>query len=232
LGRGGRRVVAGAGEGEPSVVPITPFIDSGPTLPAPVYERQLTGPVIHTRNRRRDLVVASIAVRLLFTGLGARIGHELASCPNLPPPPPPAEPPVGHGAALSFSFFPAFCGSGEAFTGALFLDPQRTARASPADGRHPRRREDRGRRDVRRRRGSLPPQEVWTRAPRVGERQPDAEPVHAAPSTARLVPLDDEVPVVLLDRKVNHAKSRQPQLSPSCRLDSAHVPLSARTSSG
>jgi hypothetical protein len=36
------------------------------------------------------------------------------------------------------------------------------------------------------------------------ERQPDGEPMHAAPGPARLVPLDDEVPVILLDGEVNH----------------------------
>jgi hypothetical protein len=40
-----------------------------------------------------------------------------------------------------------------------------------------------------------------------GERQPDGEPVHAAAGAARFVPLDDEVPVVLLDRKVDHPES-------------------------
>jgi hypothetical protein len=38
------------------------------------------------------------------------------------------------------------------------------------------------------------------------ERQPDGEPVHAATGAARLIPLDDEVPMVLLDREVNHPK--------------------------
>jgi hypothetical protein len=32
-----------------------------------------------------------------------------------------------------------------------------------------------------------------------GERQPDGEPMHAAAGAARLIPLDDEVPVVLLN---------------------------------
>ena len=40
-----------------------------------------------------------------------------------------------------------------------------------------------------------------------GERQPNGQPVHAAACAARLVPFDDEVPVVLLDRKVNYAKA-------------------------
>ena len=39
------------------------------------------------------------------------------------------------------------------------------------------------------------------------ERQSDGEPVHAAAGAARLIPLDDEVPVVLLDRKVDHPKA-------------------------
>jgi hypothetical protein len=40
-----------------------------------------------------------------------------------------------------------------------------------------------------------------------GERQPDRKPVHAAPGTARLIALDDEVPMVLLDGKVDHAET-------------------------
>ena len=39
------------------------------------------------------------------------------------------------------------------------------------------------------------------------ERQPDGEPVHAAAGAPRLIPLDDEVPVVLLDRKVDYPKA-------------------------
>ena len=39
------------------------------------------------------------------------------------------------------------------------------------------------------------------------ERQPDREPVHAAAGPPRLIPLDDEVPVVLLDRKMDHPKA-------------------------
>jgi len=39
------------------------------------------------------------------------------------------------------------------------------------------------------------------------ERQPDGEPVHAAAGAARFVPLDDEVTVVLLDRKMDHPKA-------------------------
>jgi hypothetical protein len=40
-----------------------------------------------------------------------------------------------------------------------------------------------------------------------GERQSNREPVHATAGTARLIPLDDEVPVVLLDREVNHPEA-------------------------
>ncbi len=40
-----------------------------------------------------------------------------------------------------------------------------------------------------------------------GERQPDGEPVQAAAGAARLISLDDEVRVVLLDRKVDHPKA-------------------------
>ena len=135
-----------------------------------------------------------------------------------------------------------------------------------------------------------------------GERQPNGQPVHAPTGAAGLVALDDEVAVVLLDRKVDHpepvdrrpsdgaperpeharrAERRQSgrttdgdlhrvsgidlrsrvvghrstaarlspgalasapprachpegqlQLPPSCRLDSAHVPLSAWTAEG
>jgi hypothetical protein len=39
------------------------------------------------------------------------------------------------------------------------------------------------------------------------ERQPDGEPVHATTGAARLIPLDDEVPVVLLDGEVDDAES-------------------------
>jgi hypothetical protein len=39
------------------------------------------------------------------------------------------------------------------------------------------------------------------------ERQPNGEPVHTAAGAARLIPLDDEVAVVLLDRKMDHAKA-------------------------
>jgi hypothetical protein len=46
-----------------------------------------------------------------------------------------------------------------------------------------------------------------------GERESDREPVHATARTARLVSLDDEVPVVLLDREVDHpeAVDRRPR---------------------
>ena len=40
-----------------------------------------------------------------------------------------------------------------------------------------------------------------------GERQPDGEPVHTATGAARLIPLDDEVSVVLLDGEVDHPES-------------------------
>ena len=39
------------------------------------------------------------------------------------------------------------------------------------------------------------------------ERQPDRQPVHAAARAPRFIPLDDEVPVVLLDRKMDHPKA-------------------------
>ena len=39
-----------------------------------------------------------------------------------------------------------------------------------------------------------------------GERQPDGEPVHDATGAARFIALDDEVPVILLDREVDHAE--------------------------
>jgi hypothetical protein len=39
------------------------------------------------------------------------------------------------------------------------------------------------------------------------ERQPYGESVYAAAGAARLIALDDEVPVILLDRKVDHAKA-------------------------
>ena len=37
-----------------------------------------------------------------------------------------------------------------------------------------------------------------------GERQSNREPVHATAGTARLIPLDDEVAMILLDREVDH----------------------------
>jgi hypothetical protein len=40
-----------------------------------------------------------------------------------------------------------------------------------------------------------------------GERQPDGEPVHAAAGTPRLIALDDEVPVIMLDREMDDAES-------------------------
>jgi hypothetical protein len=40
-----------------------------------------------------------------------------------------------------------------------------------------------------------------------GEGQPDGEPVHAAAGPARIVSLDDEVTVVLLDREMDHPKA-------------------------
>ena len=40
-----------------------------------------------------------------------------------------------------------------------------------------------------------------------GESQPDSEPMHAAAGTARLISLDDEVAMVLLDRKMDHPKA-------------------------
>jgi len=39
------------------------------------------------------------------------------------------------------------------------------------------------------------------------ERQSNRQAVHAAAGPARLVPLDDEMPVVLLDREVNHPEA-------------------------
>ena len=39
-----------------------------------------------------------------------------------------------------------------------------------------------------------------------GECQSNRQPVHATAGPAPLVPLDDEVPVILLDREVNHAE--------------------------
>jgi hypothetical protein len=39
------------------------------------------------------------------------------------------------------------------------------------------------------------------------ERQSNRQPVHATAGPARLIPLDDEVGMVLLDREVNHPKT-------------------------
>ena len=39
------------------------------------------------------------------------------------------------------------------------------------------------------------------------KRQSDGESMHAAAGAPRLIPLDDEVPVVLLDREVDHPKA-------------------------
>ena len=39
------------------------------------------------------------------------------------------------------------------------------------------------------------------------ERQSDGEPMHAPAGTACLIPLDDEVPVVLLNRKMDHPEA-------------------------
>jgi hypothetical protein len=59
-----------------------------------------------------------------------------------------------------------------------------------------------------------------------GQRQPDGEPVHAATGSARLIPLDDEVPVVLLDGEVDHAESidRRPPDGASERPEHAGRP--------
>ena len=40
-----------------------------------------------------------------------------------------------------------------------------------------------------------------------GERQSDGESVHATARAARLISFDDEVPVVLLDREVDHTEA-------------------------
>jgi hypothetical protein len=40
-----------------------------------------------------------------------------------------------------------------------------------------------------------------------GERQSNRQPVYATARTARLIALHDEVPVVLLDREVNHPEA-------------------------
>ena len=56
-----------------------------------------------------------------------------------------------------------------------------------------------------------------------GERQSNREPVHAAAGTARLIALDDEVAVVLLDREVNHPEAidRRPRDGASERSEHA-----------
>jgi hypothetical protein len=59
-----------------------------------------------------------------------------------------------------------------------------------------------------------------------GQRQPDGEPVHAATGSARLIPLHDEVPVVLLDGEVDHAEpiDRRPPDGASERPEDAGRP--------
>ena len=54
-----------------------------------------------------------------------------------------------------------------------------------------------------------------------GQRQTDGEPVHAPAGAACLIPLDDEVPVVLLDRKVNHPEpvEQRPRNGAAQRLE-------------
>ena len=56
-----------------------------------------------------------------------------------------------------------------------------------------------------------------------GERQSNREPVHATAGPARLIPLDDEVAVVLLDREVNHPEAidRRPRDGASERSEQA-----------
>jgi len=51
----------------------------------------------------------------------------------------------------------------------MFFELQRTAGALPTDGRHPRRGRHRGCRAARAGRGSVPPGEMWTRAPGVDD---------------------------------------------------------------
>jgi hypothetical protein len=53
------------------------------------------------------------------------------------------------------------------------------------------------------------------------EGQSDRQPVHAAAGPPRLVPLDDEVAVVLLDRKMDHPKAidRSPRDGASKRAE-------------
>ena len=64
------------------------------------------------------------------------------------------------------------------------------------------------------------------------ERQPNRQPVHAAARAPRLIPLDDEVPVVLLDRKMDHPKAidRGPRDGASERAE--HPRRSKRRQSG
>jgi hypothetical protein len=59
-----------------------------------------------------------------------------------------------------------------------------------------------------------------------GQRQPDGESVHAATSPARLISLDDEMPVVLLDGEVDHAEAidRRPPDGASERPEHAGRP--------
>jgi hypothetical protein len=59
-----------------------------------------------------------------------------------------------------------------------------------------------------------------------GQRQSDGEPVHAATGAACLIPLDDEVPVVLLDGEVDHPESidRRPPDGASERPEHAGRP--------
>jgi hypothetical protein len=56
-----------------------------------------------------------------------------------------------------------------------------------------------------------------------GERQSNRQPVHATAGTPRLIPLDDEVRVVLLDREVNHPEAidRRPRDGASERAEQA-----------
>jgi hypothetical protein len=59
-----------------------------------------------------------------------------------------------------------------------------------------------------------------------GERQANGESVHAATGSARLVPLDDEMPVVLLNGEMDHAESidRRPRDGASERPEYAGRP--------
>ena len=56
-----------------------------------------------------------------------------------------------------------------------------------------------------------------------GERKTDGEPVHAPAGAAYLVPLDDEVPMILLDGEVNHPEpiERRPGDGTAERLEHA-----------